>query len=67
MDGRLGKLEDTLRMCDATLARFASRGGASDHPLLDDVRQLRKETLAQIARARRNADVIGARLLAEDA
>ena len=59
MDAMIAQLEGTLRMCDATLARL-DRSTPANH-LLDDVKRLRQETLAEIARLRERRGAIAAR------
>ena len=46
------QLEGTLLMCDATLARLDPASTPATH-LLDDVKRLRQETLAELARLRK--------------
>ena len=52
METAVARLEETVRMCDATISRFHAAPAASKR-LLDEVKRLRAETLAEIARVRR--------------
>ena len=54
MDTTIARLEETVRMCDSTIARIEATPGPTDR-LLDELKRLRKETLAEITRLRARA------------
>ena len=51
MDTAIARLEETVRMCDSTIARIEANPGPADR-LLAEVKRLRNETLAEIGQLR---------------